>query len=114
MSRPALIVTLFVIWAAPANAEGTSCAKWLQFSPQEHVVAMASFLKQSLPKDLPQSTIACLQSIIGQIALQSVELCKRDGGEFVPAGTTAVFTAIQYCDERNKGNTKPSPGADAG
>jgi len=75
---------------------------------------MASFLEQSLPEGLPHSTVACLQSIVGQIALHSVELCKRDGGEFVPAGTTAIFTAIQYCGEREKRKAKPAPDPDAG
>jgi hypothetical protein len=72
---------------------------------------MASFLEQSLPEGLPGPTVACLQSIVGQIALHSVELCKRDGGDFVAAGTTAIFTAIQYCDDREKGKARPAPDA---
>ena len=114
MSRAALILTLLAVWAAPAAVEGPSCTEWLQFTPKDHVIAMASFFEQALPKDLPPSTVSCLQSIVGQIALHSVEICKHDGGDFVTAGTTAIFTAIQYCDRREQGKGKPAPSADAG
>ena len=114
MRRAVVFLALLAMWAVPATAESLSCAEWLQFSPKEHVVAMAAFLEQALPKGLPDSTVSCLQSIVGQIALHSVELCKRDGGDFVPAGTTAIYTAIQYCDEREKRKSKPVPSADAG
>jgi hypothetical protein len=99
MSKGGLILLLSLSWSSPASA-GPTCAEWLRFSDAERKAGMAALLEQSLPKGLPPSTVTCLQSIQGQIADHSSELCKRDGGDFVPSATTAIATAIEYCQTR--------------
>jgi hypothetical protein len=88
-----------MLWSAPALA-GPTCDEWLAFSPADQVVAMRAFIGQSVPQSVPEATVACLRSIDAQIALHATELCKRDGGDFIPAASTAITTAIEYCQTR--------------
>jgi hypothetical protein len=61
---------------------------------------MRAFIEQSVPQSVPEATVSCLRSIEPQIALHATELCKRDGGGFVPAASTAITTAIEYWQTR--------------
>jgi hypothetical protein len=88
-----------MLCAGPALA-GPTCDEWLAFSPADQATAMRAFIQQAVPKSVPQATVSCLHSIEPQIALHATELCKRDGGDFIPAASTAITTAIEYCQSR--------------
>jgi hypothetical protein len=96
-SMSVLVATM--LGSASALA-GPTCDEWLAFSPDDQVVAMRAFIEQAVPQSVPQATVACLRSIEAQIALHATEVCKRDGGDFVPAASTAITTAIEYCKTR--------------
>ena len=100
LTLPTVFVAVAVLFpSTPAFAEPT-CDEWLRFSPSDQSAAMRTFIDKAVPKAVPPSTIDCLRSINDEIALHATMLCKHDGGDFIPSATTAIVTAIQYCQSR--------------
>jgi len=83
-----------------ANAASSTCEEWSKFSPADQVTVIRELLKSSLPGSLPPTTVLCLQSMEADIALHTTELCKRDGGPFVPSASKAITTAIEHCQSK--------------
>ncbi|MFI5314617.1 MAG: hypothetical protein ACHQ6T_02870 [Myxococcota bacterium] len=77
-----------------------SCDDWLRFPEEERVKGMRMLVERSVPPSVPQTTKECLSSISDGIADHATELCKRDGGAFIPSASTAIKTAIEYCETR--------------
>ena len=88
-----------LLWSGLAFA-GPACNEWLRLSPRDQAVAMRGFIDETIPSSIPPATVECLRSMDAEIASHATELCKRDGGDFVPAASTALTTAIEHCQTR--------------
>jgi hypothetical protein len=95
-----IVALAAAVWPGAALGAGSSCAEWLAFSRAERIAAMNAFLHRSMPSSVAVTTLDCLRSIQHQIADHATDLCKRDGGDFVPSASTAIATAIEYCEKR--------------
>jgi hypothetical protein len=87
---------------APSSGSGatTSCAQWQKFSREQQTYAMSQFVARSLPPSLTDKARACMNGITDQIADHATGLCKRDGGDLSPAATTAISTALDFCQQK--------------
>ena len=100
VARAVFLLSLSLCGPGAASANNPPCEEWLRFSQADRIIAMRAFLNVSVPTDLPTSTLSGLRSIDYQIADHATDLCKRDGGSFTATATTAIATAIEYCQTR--------------